>query len=284
MTIPNLPLEGDTSWYDWATSLDTEARTIAAKETPAGAQAKADAAQAAAVQRANHTGTQTASTVSDFASAARAQTEAELIAGTNVTITPAGAGETRTLTIASSGAGGMSPASPVAGTTTYPSFFPGQTPFLRNTGLTMVANTIYNVPFETSGPWTPADMLIQVATAAAASGVRLWIYNSGTDWQPTTLALDVGEFDVSTTGVKTITGLTTTMGAGRYVYQLISNGAPVLASNRITPPGVSETSLTAWIQTMEKSAGTYGAAPTTGVPWTAASTGNNSVESPAYWR
>ena len=38
--------------------------------------------------RANHTGTQAASTISDFNSAARAQVEAELIAGTNITITP----------------------------------------------------------------------------------------------------------------------------------------------------------------------------------------------------
>jgi hypothetical protein len=50
--------------------------------------------------------TQTASTISDFDSASRAQTEAELIAGANVTITPAGSGASRTLTIAASGGGG----------------------------------------------------------------------------------------------------------------------------------------------------------------------------------
>lgn len=44
--------------------------------------------------------------VNDFNSAARAQTEAELIAGSNITITPAGSGATRTLTIASTGGGG----------------------------------------------------------------------------------------------------------------------------------------------------------------------------------
>jgi hypothetical protein len=38
-------------------------------ETPTGAQAKADAAQAYAIQRGHHTGTQTASTISDFNSA-----------------------------------------------------------------------------------------------------------------------------------------------------------------------------------------------------------------------
>jgi hypothetical protein len=49
----------------------------------------------------------TASQVSDFNSAARAQVEAELIAGTNVTITPGGSGATRTLTIAATaGSGG----------------------------------------------------------------------------------------------------------------------------------------------------------------------------------
>lgn len=58
--------------------------------------------------RANHTGSQTASTISDFASVARAETEAELIAGSNITITPASSGATRTLTIASTGGGGAS--------------------------------------------------------------------------------------------------------------------------------------------------------------------------------
>lgn len=55
--------------------------------------------------RANHTGTQTASTISDFNSATRAQVEAELIAGTNVTITPGSSGATRTLTIDAAGGG-----------------------------------------------------------------------------------------------------------------------------------------------------------------------------------
>ncbi len=59
--------------------------------------------------RANHTGTQAASTISDFNSVARAQVEAELVAGTNITITPGSSGATRTLTIAASGGGGGSP-------------------------------------------------------------------------------------------------------------------------------------------------------------------------------
>lgn len=69
--------------------------------------ATANSSDATLLARANHTGTQTASTISDFNSAARAQVEAELIAGTNVTITPGGSGATRTLTIAAAGAGGV---------------------------------------------------------------------------------------------------------------------------------------------------------------------------------
>lgn len=47
------------------------------------------------------------SAITDFNSASRAQTEAELVAGTNVTITPSGTGATRQLTIAASGGGSL---------------------------------------------------------------------------------------------------------------------------------------------------------------------------------
>lgn len=57
--------------------------------------------------RANHTGTQLASTISDFNSSTRAQVESELVAGTNITITPSGTGASRTLTIAAAGSSGV---------------------------------------------------------------------------------------------------------------------------------------------------------------------------------
>lgn len=69
--------------------------------------ATANASDAALRDRATHTGTQASSTISDFNSASRAQTEAALIAGANVTITPGGSGATRTLTIAAAGSGGV---------------------------------------------------------------------------------------------------------------------------------------------------------------------------------
>lgn len=67
--------------------------------------ATVNSADATLLARANHTGSQAASTISDFDSASRAQTEAELVAGANITITPGSSGATRTLTIAASGGG-----------------------------------------------------------------------------------------------------------------------------------------------------------------------------------
>jgi len=68
--------------------------------------ATANATDAALRDRATHTGTQAASTISDFAASVRAQVEAALLAGANVTITPAGSGATRTFSLAAAGGGG----------------------------------------------------------------------------------------------------------------------------------------------------------------------------------
>jgi hypothetical protein len=68
--------------------------------------ATANSTDAQLRDRSTHTGTQTASTISDFNATSRAQTEAMLVAGTNVTLTPSGSGATRQITIAASGGGG----------------------------------------------------------------------------------------------------------------------------------------------------------------------------------
>jgi hypothetical protein len=68
--------------------------------------ATANSNDATLLARANHTGTQTASTISDFISAVRAQILASLVAGANITLTPAGSGATQTISIAATGGGG----------------------------------------------------------------------------------------------------------------------------------------------------------------------------------
>jgi hypothetical protein len=68
--------------------------------------ATANSPDATLLNRANHTGTQASSTISDFAESSRVQLEAALVAGANVTLTPSGSGATRTIAIASTAEGG----------------------------------------------------------------------------------------------------------------------------------------------------------------------------------
>lgn len=91
------------------TAADTSEATTrsTADTTEATARAAGDAAvQAFAIQRANHTGTQLAATLSDFNSAVRAQISAALAAGANITLTPSGSGGALVVTIDSTGGGG----------------------------------------------------------------------------------------------------------------------------------------------------------------------------------
>ena len=88
---------------------NTTASFTTAQETKlAGIATAATANQADAflLDRANHTGTQLASTISDFPASARAQVEGALVAGANVTLTPSGTGATRQITVATTGGGG----------------------------------------------------------------------------------------------------------------------------------------------------------------------------------
>jgi hypothetical protein len=79
--------------------------------------ATVNATDAALRDRSTHTGTQAASTISDFNSATRAQVEGSLVAGSGVTITPSGSGATRQITIAATG-GGSGTVTSVSGTGT----------------------------------------------------------------------------------------------------------------------------------------------------------------------
>jgi len=91
--------------------------------------ATANSSDATLLARANHTGTQLANTISDFNSATRAQVEAELVAGTNITITPSGTGATRQLTIDASGGSSSQSAFTMLANNTASSAVPTEKPF-----------------------------------------------------------------------------------------------------------------------------------------------------------
>jgi hypothetical protein len=91
--------------------------------------ATANSSDATLLSRANHTGTQLSNTISDFNSATRAQVEAELVAGTNITITPSGTGATRQLTIAAAGGASSQSAFTMLANNTSASAVPTEQPF-----------------------------------------------------------------------------------------------------------------------------------------------------------
>lgn len=166
--------------------------------------ATANSSDATLLARANHTGTQTASTISDFNSASRAQTEAELVAGSNITITPSGTGATRQLTIASTGGSGITSLNGLTGATqTFATGTSGTDLNIVSTGTTHTINIpnastsnrglITNASQSIGGnksfiggttmnPTTANDALVVNNTGSGnGNGISVYVPNAGID-------------------------------------------------------------------------------------------------------
>jgi hypothetical protein len=137
-----------------------------------------------------------------------------------------------------------------------------------------------NTPYQSYYPWYVDvaylidQVAIEVTTAGAGALVRAGLYNADTNWQPTTLLVDFGTFDASTTGVKIITlGTPLTLAPGRYVAVLHDNVNVTLrniqtAGATIHGAGIG-TSIGANPLAFEWYRGpiTVGPLPATGLPW-----------------
>ena len=136
------------------------------------------------LSRGNHTGTQLAETISDFGSATRAQVEAELVAGSNITITPSGTGATRQLTLST-------PALPTAQVVA----FAGTSKTLALTDINTIVDctsssaVTITIPPQSSVAWT-ADAEIHVRMSGTG-GVSIAV-GSGVTVPPLTAPLALG--------------------------------------------------------------------------------------------
>lgn len=92
---------------------------------------------------------------------------------------------------------------------------------------TVTANRLYRVPVLNPYRNTFTKIQIQVQTLAAGSHVRVGIYKCGAAGETTTLVVDGGVLDTSTTGVKTAT-ISSVLEAGWHYLAMVSDGAPVL--------------------------------------------------------
>lgn len=120
-------------------------------------------------------------------------------------------------------------------------------------------------PFVATVQLTITNIAVRVFTAAASSSCRLGVYAADRNGIPTSLVLDAGAIDSSTTGIKAITGLSTALPVGRYLAVVVSNGAPTLQRATMSEPGGSMNANDQFksLSTITASV-TYGALPAAG--------------------
>lgn len=134
----------------------------------------------------------------------------------------------------------------------------------------MTANTIYYQPFIVSGTASITVSAVGVNISTLSTGsMRIGIYAANNNFQPTTLKVDAGTVSVTTTGWKSITGLTTVLTPGVYLFAYVCDGTPT-CSSLIGQPSTGywfDTALpTNWVKQLRVSS-TYGALASTGVAW-----------------
>lgn len=173
-----------------------------------------------------------------------------------------------TLALAGPGRGGL-----LSGTVKF--VLPGVYEFAISTQ-TLTANIIRYGPFVVEDRSITVDQLVtEVTTLQAASGVYLGIYNADSGWQPTSLVVDGGTVDSTTNGVKTAT-VNVTLPPGRYLWAVLSNAAVALRSFRGGSFMGFQTAIGATPLVPSVSvAQTYGALPSTGTAWTAEGGGSS---------
>lgn len=142
-------------------------------------------------------------------------------------------------------------------------------------------NTLYYFPIYVAAPLTITGLLLEVTTLAASGKARVGIYNADSDLQPTSLIVDGGELDCSSTGVKEAT-ISTTLAPGRYLLAAVCNSGTIQVryarggSERLgVLPGLGANMLRAELTVTN----TYGALASTGVAWTA----TGGFSSPPPW-
>lgn len=141
-----------------------------------------------------------------------------------------------------SGGGGTSlPQPPSSSMSTNPwSLMPGNL-FVTTIGsnITVGAQNVLYTPFYVSAPITLSEVMFMVGTATTLASCNAMIYISEVDisgstgWQPTALLSGgyLGEItNITTTGIKSITGLSTVLPAGAYLISIqLSNYTGTLA-------------------------------------------------------
>jgi hypothetical protein len=111
---------------------------------------------------------------------------------------------------------------------------PGVTLLASGSAFSRSKDFTYYEPFFLDKSTTLNEVGMEVTTAGAASSViTTAILNADADWQPTTLVLDLGTVSAVGTGMKSYTGLSTVMPAGRYLFGMRHNSTSVVSFRQL---------------------------------------------------
>ena len=210
---------------DIAATLPNASGSVAGKMTPAqftklagiANNATANAADSALRDRATHTGTQLAATISDFIAAVRAEIEAALLQGANITITPSGTGATRQFTIAgAAGGGGGSGTVTSVGLSVPTGLAVAGSPVTTAGTLAITLAAGYGIPttakqtqwdtaFSQTRQWDGSATGLVAATARTSLGLGSLATQSGT-FSGTSSGTNTGDQTISLTGEATGSG------------------------------------------------------------------------------
>lgn len=100
--------------------------------------------------------------------------------------------------------------------------FPGQMLAAGWGGVTYTNNRLYYEPFTLTAPIQVTALGLNISVGGAGT-CRMGLARLGGDFQPTALMGDAGTVDISTTGLKSITGLSIDLSPGVYAKLRISN-------------------------------------------------------------
>lgn len=155
-----------------------------------------------------------------------------------------------------------------------------------NLTFTGAVNRIHYEALVVTSAITITDAFMHVYASVAASNTRVGVYAATSAWQPTGAAVaDWGAIDCSSTGDKTVTGLSTVLTPGRYLLAFLTSAAIEFRSwFGHTPFGATVTSATGfepWPSFASQTYGTLPASPPSGSPY--GSSGTNAAPLVIRW-
>jgi hypothetical protein len=93
-----------------------------------------------------------------------------------------------------------------------------------SSGTTPTKDTVFAMPVYIRNSFTLTRITVNVTSGTASSEVRMGIYSSNSNFQPSSLVVDAGTVSSTTSGFKTVT-ISTSLQPGVYWFAVVAQGA-----------------------------------------------------------